>query len=111
MTSEEKRQIHKRSCTLKQRKRLYKHEIIRRGIDRRFTITDIKQILRQHSIKFCAVNITTSSVTHRTSLYIGIKNSKSLSKYEHQTRNLFSSDQYDQLYSKQHRRHHYYKQN
>ena len=111
LTSEEKRQIHNRSCTLKQRKRLYKHEIIRRGIDRRFTITDIKQILRQHSIKFCAVNITTSSVTHRTSLYIGIKNSKSLSKYEHQTRNLFSSDQYDQLYSKQHRRHHYYKQN
>ncbi|CAF2597574.1 unnamed protein product [Rotaria sp. Silwood2] len=34
LTIEQRKQAHNRTCTLKQRKRLYKHEIIRRGIDR-----------------------------------------------------------------------------
>ncbi|CAF4772967.1 unnamed protein product, partial [Rotaria sp. Silwood2] len=79
ISNEEKRKIHNRTCTLKQRKKLYKYEIIRRGIDRRFTITLIKKILREHSINFGALNISTSSLTNRTSLYICIKNPTLLS--------------------------------
>jgi hypothetical protein len=103
LTDEEKRKIHNRRCTLKQRNRMYKHEIIRRGIDHRFSVTDIKKILRERSIIFCGVNIATSSQTHKTSVYIGIKDQHLLSKYEHQTRNLFTSDHYRELYPNQYR--------
>ncbi|CAF3558459.1 unnamed protein product, partial [Rotaria sp. Silwood2] len=101
ISNEEKRKIHNRTCTLKQRKKLYKYEIIRRGIDRRFTITLIKKILREHSINFGALNISTSSLTNRTSLYIGIKNPTLLSKYKRETRNLFSTDHYNEIHSQQ----------
>ncbi|CAF4549717.1 unnamed protein product, partial [Rotaria sp. Silwood2] len=43
LTKEERKKIHNRSCTLKQRKKHYRYEIIRRGIDHRFTITKIKK--------------------------------------------------------------------
>ncbi|CAF2829011.1 unnamed protein product [Rotaria sp. Silwood2] len=97
ISNEEKRKIHNRTCTLKQRKKLYKHEIIRRGIDRRFTITQIKKVLRELTIHFYALNISTSSLTNRTSLYIGIKDKQLLSTYEHRTRNLFTADHYNRL--------------
>ncbi|CAF3900056.1 unnamed protein product [Rotaria sp. Silwood1] len=103
LTEEERKKIHNRSCTLKQRKKLYKYEIIRRGIDRRFTITQIKKILRERSINFGALNISTSTLTNRTSLYIGINDQTLLSKYERQTRNLFSTDHYDEIRSQQRR--------
>ncbi|CAF1115710.1 unnamed protein product [Rotaria sordida] len=103
ISNEQKRKIHNRTCTLKQRKKLYKHEIIRRGIDRRFTITLVKKILRERSINFGALNISTSSLTNRTSLYIGIKNPTLLSKYERETRNLFSTDHYNEIHSQQRR--------
>jgi hypothetical protein len=114
LTDEERRKIHNRRCTLKQRNRMYKHEIIRRGIDHRFSVTDIKKILRERSIIFCGVNIATSSQTHKTSVYIGIKDQRLLSKYEHKTRNLFTSDHYRELYPNQYRSnsyvHHHYRQ-
>ncbi|CAF1248707.1 unnamed protein product [Rotaria sordida] len=103
ISNEQKRKIHNRTCTLKQRKKLYKYEIIRRGIDRRFTITLVKEILRERSINFGALNISTSSLTNRTSLYIGIKNPTLLSKYERETRNLFSTDHYNEIHSQQRR--------
>ena len=54
---------------------------MRHDIYRRFTITNIKIILRQYSINFCAFNIVTSS---RTTLYMGIKNKALLLEYEEQ---------------------------
>ncbi|CAF4578121.1 unnamed protein product [Rotaria sp. Silwood2] len=69
LTIQERKRIHNRSNTLKQRQRSYKHEIIQRDIDKRFTITDIKNVLRQHSIKFCAVNTSISPTTNKKSLY------------------------------------------
>lgn len=98
LNAEQRRKIHNRSCTLKQRKKLYKYEFIRRGIDPRFTIKQIKQILRQHNIHFCALNASTSSLTHRRSLYIGIKDKKLLAEYEHKTRTWFTTNHYNTLY-------------
>ncbi|CAF4673538.1 unnamed protein product, partial [Rotaria sp. Silwood2] len=60
LTIQERKKIHNRSNTLKQRQRSYKHEIIQRDIDKRFTITNIKNILRKHNIKFCAINTSIS---------------------------------------------------
>ena len=50
-------------------------------IYRRFTITNIKIILRQCSINFCASNILPSS---RANLYMGIKNKALVPEYEEQ---------------------------
>ncbi|CAF3288684.1 unnamed protein product, partial [Rotaria sp. Silwood2] len=47
LTPTEKRKIHNRSCTLRKRKKYYHHELIFRNIDRRFTIKQIKNVLRQ----------------------------------------------------------------
>ncbi|CAF3366360.1 unnamed protein product [Rotaria socialis] len=113
LTIDEKRKIHNRSCTLKQRKKLYRHEFIRRGIDNRFSISQIKQILRAHKINFLAINKATSSTTNRTSLYIGIENRTLLSQAEHATRHLFTTAHYNEfryqqreLHSNNYRHHH-----
>ena len=119
LTTDQRKWFHNRKRTLKQRKRLYKHEIIKRGIDPRFTIKQIKQILREHNIHFCAVNTATSSLTHRTSLYVGVKNPHLLSTYEPKIEKLFTTDCYNELNLKQQehrvhnhhhtRRHHYHR--
>lgn len=59
--------------TIKQRKRNYKHEIIRRAIDSRFTINTVKEILKRFNISYKAVNITKSRMIRSTSLFIGMK--------------------------------------
>ncbi|CAF3549239.1 unnamed protein product, partial [Rotaria sp. Silwood2] len=96
LTIQERKKIHNRSKTLKQRQRSYKHEIVQRDIDKRFTITDIKNILRQHSIKLCAINTSVSPTTNKKSLYIGIKNKNLLSNYKEQTKQLFTTTHYKQ---------------
>ncbi|CAF3260631.1 unnamed protein product [Rotaria sp. Silwood2] len=63
LTVEQKRRIHNRSCTLRQRNRYYRHELTFLNIDRRFTIRQIKSILRQYDVSFYAVNISTSTTT------------------------------------------------
>lgn len=118
LTIEERKKIHNRSTTLKQRIRSYKHEIIQRHIDKRFTISDIKNVLRQNSIKFTAINTSTSSTTNDKSLYIGIKNEHLLETYKEKTKELFttanykeykrtsrSSNKKDDRYKHEHRRH------
>ncbi|CAF2168521.1 unnamed protein product [Rotaria magnacalcarata] len=45
LTSAQKKKIHNRSCTIKQRYSYYRHELTFRNIDRRFTIRKIKNIL------------------------------------------------------------------
>ena len=100
---EEKKSRNRRS-TLKQRKRQYKHEIIRRGIDPRFSITMVKEILRRYEIYYTAVNISKSSVTGRTSLYIGIKDQRKLHEYINQTKSLFTTDCYNEFRARRHLR-------
>ena len=43
LSKEDRRRIHNRRCTIKQRHRAYQHELIFRNIDRRFSITNIKK--------------------------------------------------------------------
>ncbi|CAF1219633.1 unnamed protein product [Rotaria sordida] len=65
LSREERKRIHNCSCTLKQHKKLYQHEIIIHNIDHRFTITNIKMILRQNLLAFSAVNTSKLSRTNR----------------------------------------------
>ncbi|CAF3502743.1 unnamed protein product [Rotaria sp. Silwood2] len=97
LTKEDRKKIHNRSCTLKQRKKYNKYEIIRRNIDPRFKIGMIKNILRKNDISFTAINTSTSSVTHKTSLYIGIKDKSKLQTYKHITRELFTTPHYHRI--------------
>ncbi|CAF3648299.1 unnamed protein product [Rotaria sordida] len=97
LSREERKRIHNRSYTLKQRKKLYQHEIIIHYIDHRFTITNIKTILRQNSVAFSAVNTSTSSRTNRRTLYIGTKHKHLLSEYEQQIKYLFTTEHYKQF--------------
>lgn len=97
LTDAEKKKMNNRRCTVNQRKRAYKHEIIRRNIDRRFPVRQIKEILRQVKICFAAINVTTSSITGKTSLYIGIKDAEMLPQYEAITANLFTREHFDQM--------------
>ena len=97
LTDAEKKKMNNRRCTVNQRKRAYKHEIIHRNIDRRFPVRQIKEILRQLKICFAAINVTTSSITRKTSLYIGIKNAEMLPQYEAITANLFTREHFDQI--------------
>ncbi|CAF1073676.1 unnamed protein product [Rotaria sp. Silwood1] len=52
LSREKRKRIHDRSCALKQRKKLYQHEIVMHNTDRWFIITNIKTILRQYSVDF-----------------------------------------------------------
>ncbi|CAF3999830.1 unnamed protein product, partial [Rotaria sordida] len=85
LSQEEKKKIHNRSCTIKQRRRYYQHEIIIKNIDKRFKIREIKDILRHKNISFFAVNISTSSTANKRKLYIGIRDPSKLSSYKIQT--------------------------
>ena len=93
----QRRKIRNRICTRKQRARNYENEIIRRGIDARFSITLIKEILRRYGIPYTALNITRSSITGRTSLYIGFRNQSNLHDYETRTRGLFTTEFFNEF--------------
>ena len=102
--TKEERKYRNRIATLKQRKRHYKHEIIQRGIDSRFSITMVKEILRRYDISYTAVNILKSLVTGRTSLYIGIKNERELREHAIRIKNLFTTDFYNEFRARHHLR-------
>ncbi|CAF3015955.1 unnamed protein product [Rotaria sp. Silwood2] len=97
LSKEERKKIHNRTCTLKQRRHYYRCEIIRRNIDRRFSICEIKNILRQNNILFYVINISTSSINHNKTLYIGIRDESKLEEYQIKTKTLFTTDHYNQL--------------
>ncbi|CAF1481892.1 unnamed protein product [Rotaria sordida] len=94
LTVEQRKKIHNRSCTLRQRKRYYNHELILRNIYPRFRIQQIKSILKQIDIEFRAVNTSTSKISRKTSLYIGVTNPSELKLYETKTKNLFTRQNY-----------------
>lgn len=102
---ERKRKNHE--STIRQRRRHYKYEIIRRGIDPRFSITIVKEILRRYGVPHTAVNISKSKITGRKSLYIGIRDSFKLRSYERRTRTLFTTEYYNEFCARNHIRHRY----
>lgn len=94
LTEAERKHIHNRSCTLKQRKRYYRDEILIHNIDRRFTIKQIKNILRSYNISFYAVNFSTSLDTHQRSLRIGIRDPSKFDYYQNEIKHLFTTSHY-----------------
>jgi hypothetical protein len=86
-----------RTSTIRQRQRHFRHEIIRRGIDPRFSITIVKEILRRYEVPYTAVQISKSKMTRRSSLYIGIRYPSKIRKYEIRTRYLFTTDYYNEF--------------
>ena len=100
--NEEQRIWRNRKATLKQRRRSFRHEIIRRGIDPRFSIKTVKEILRRFGIIYSAVNIAKSTTSGRTSLYIGVRQKSKLRQYEVRTRTLFTTDFYEEFRARHH---------
>ena len=98
LPAEERKRIHNYSCTLRQRKRSYRHKIVRRSIDRRFTITQIKKILRQHDISFSAVDKSKPLIAPEISLHIGIKEIDKMDEYQRKIKHLFTSNHYRSLH-------------
>jgi hypothetical protein len=91
LTELEKKKIHNRTCTIKQRQRCYRNEIIRQDIDNRFSATSIKKILKDLNIPVTLVNKFTSRITNKTTLFIGIKDPTHMDIYERVTSKLFST--------------------
>ncbi|CAF3315230.1 unnamed protein product [Rotaria sp. Silwood2] len=73
LSIEERKKIHNRRCTLKQRKRYYHHKITRKNIDKRFTIKQIKNVLKQHDIPITAVNVLRLPFTNEKNISYRIK--------------------------------------
>lgn len=115
LSSEQKRKIHNRSCTIKQRRRNYTYEIVFHNIYKQFKIRDIKSILRRENIPFVAVNTSTSSITSKCSLYVGIQhdNKNKLEEHRIRTKDFFTYEHYISIQDDKRRttdhRHHRFK--
>ncbi|CAF3223539.1 unnamed protein product [Rotaria socialis] len=96
LSADQLRQIHNRSCTIKQRRRYYKNELIFENIDYRFSIKQIKMILKEENIPIYIVNTTTTTENTRK-LFVAVRNAKLLKTYEQQTQHLFTKIHYEQL--------------
>ena len=96
-TEMEKKKRRNHRCTIKQRIRNYRHEIIRRNIDRRFSISMVKEILRRYEIPHVALNISKSQITGRKSLYIGIRDKTMINEYQSRIHDLFTTDYYNEF--------------
>jgi hypothetical protein len=94
---EAERKAKNQDSTRRQRKRHFRHEIIRRGIDPRFSITIVKEILRRYGVPYTLVHIARSKITRRHSLYIGISDPTNIRNYERRTRRLFTTDYYNEF--------------
>ena len=93
LTVEQRKKIHNRSCTVKQRQRAYQKELIFRNIEKRFSITQIKKILKESDIDRSAVNKWTSR-SNQTSLYIGVKDGTRLEEYKSRLQHGFKPEYY-----------------
>jgi hypothetical protein len=97
LSAEEKRKIHNRTCTIKQRRRYYRNELIFEDIDRRFTIKQIKLILEQQQIPIYVVNAPKSKTTNKRTLFVAVRNPESIKIYEKQSRGYFTTQHYNEL--------------
>lgn len=87
LSKEDRKRIHNRSCTIKQRKRYYQNTIRVENINRGLTIPRIKSILRSNRIDFFAVN--TPCTLNKRSLLIGIRNVNMIEEYKQRIEQLF----------------------
>ncbi|UJR12809.1 hypothetical protein I4U23_016982 [Adineta vaga] len=91
LTADKRKRMQNKTCTLKQSKRYYKNQTIIKNIDRRFTINEIKNILKYENIPFYAVNTPKSKTTGLRDLHIGIYDAEQISIYTNKkTRNRFT---------------------
>ncbi|CAF1434727.1 unnamed protein product [Rotaria sp. Silwood1] len=104
LSEEERKRIHNRSCTLKQRKRYYQNKIIINNIDRRFKIKQIKAIIRSYDVPFFAVNFSTSSTTRQRSLHIGIRDLSQIEHCHNCIKHLFTTSHFNEFISSQRNR-------
>jgi hypothetical protein len=93
LSTDERKRIHNKTCTRKQRDRYYKNKIIIKNFDRRFTINEIKSILKYENIPFYLVNKPKSKITGLRELHIAIRDVEQISVYERRTRNMFTTKQ------------------
>ncbi|CAF1507566.1 unnamed protein product [Rotaria sordida] len=96
LSDDQRKKMHNRSCTIKQRKRYYRNELIFKNIDHRFSIKQIKMIFQQQQIPFYIVNTKTTTTNKRT-LFVAIRNPESINIYEQQSRDLFTTTHYEKL--------------
>ena len=96
LSTDQRKKIHNISCTIKQRKRYYRNELIFRNADHRFTINQIKIILQQQQISIYVINTTTTTRSKRT-LFVAIRYTESIRTYEQQSRDLFIKTHYKEL--------------
>jgi hypothetical protein len=97
LSAERKRKLHNRTCTIKQRRRYYRHELIFEDIDRHFTIKQIKMILKQQQISVYVVNTTISKTTNKKKLFVAVRNPESIKIYGEQSRGYFTTQHFNEL--------------
>ena len=108
LSTADRKKIHNRSCTLRQRRRLYEYKITCPEIDSRFAIRTIKQMLDDHHINFTAVNTVKSRSNSKAVLYIGVDDSTAIQTYGTRVRALFTTENYNRIY---HRNYNYQSDN
>ncbi|CAF1587901.1 unnamed protein product [Rotaria magnacalcarata] len=97
LTKAERRRIHNRTSTLKQRKRYYKTEIIISNIDRRFTTKEIQGIIKSYGVPYSAANFSTSSTIRKRSVHIGMRKSSQINDYQHRIDHLFTTSPFNRF--------------
>jgi hypothetical protein len=102
LISAERHKIQNRSCTVRQRRRLYQYKITCYDIDRRFAIRTIKQMLDDSGIKFTAMNKVKSKWSNTAILYVGVYNVESIRRHTPLIRTLFTERNYNRIYKRNH---------
>lgn len=92
LTEEEKKKMRNRNCTIKQRLKNYRHEIVLRNINPSFKIIEMKNMLRKWDIEFTAVNAYMNEKTGQRSLFIGMKSEEDVKKHWAKTEWLFRNE-------------------
>lgn len=100
LTPTERKRIHNRSSTLRQRRRLFKHKITCYNIDPRFCIRKIKQMLDDNYINFTPVNTVKCRYTNKTILYIAVEDRQSVQQHQALIYTLFTTRNYNKIYRK-----------
>lgn len=98
LTLAERRKIHNRTATLRQRRRLYAHKITCHDVDSRFAIRKIKQMLDDNYIPFIAVNVVKSQTSGKSTLYIGVDDESFARRNAAFVQTLFDTRNYNRIY-------------
>lgn len=98
LTLAQRKQIHNRSCTLRQRRRLYEYKITCHDIDSRFAIRKIKQMLDEKNIPWTAVNTVKSQTPGKSTLYIGVESPSIARRHAAFVQTLFDTPNYNRIY-------------